>query len=256
LKRLCKSKFETTIKKYGGELVERDYSDMLYILYKDEFIYFKKEWHYRVEDKWIHDDDCCTELRDSIEDLEVFFDAELKKRRDIISEIDNEILNKEEEEQDNENKEIIEQLCNKKREVDLVRKEILQSRKQLRKTGFKNTIMMECRELFIDTNKTLYRYLDEAYHEKSDIEVPEQINVKNCILSPIELFVRYVVTEDTEYKENILSFTSIELVTKYNECMEKHNIHDKGNPISIIRQLNKSNACVNIKYSNICTHVY
>ena len=224
-----------------------------------------------MDDKWIHDNDCFSELRDNIQDLDIFLDAEIKKRREMITSIDNEILDKEEEEQDNENKDIIESLKSKKQEIDNVRQAILHSRKQLRKTSFKNTIMMECKELFLDTNKTLFRYLnidgnnsestsksissnesELKYTSNNESELKstsnneslptiEQLPIKNTIVSPIELFVRYLVTEDQDCKENILSFTSTELVTKYNECMKKHNIHNKGNPISIIKQLNKLN---------------
>ena len=217
------------------------------------FFYYKKGWYYRMDDKWIHDNDCFSELRDNIQDLDIFLDAEIKKRREMITSIDNEILDKEEEEQDNENKDIIESLKSKKQEIDNVRQAILHSRKQLRKTSFKNTIMMECKELFLDTNKTLFRYLNidgndsepksiSSSNDSVPLSTIEQLPIKNTIVSPIELFVRYLVTEDQDCKENILSFTSTELVTKYNECMEKHNIHNFGiNSQSLIIRLKKLN---------------
>jgi hypothetical protein len=110
---------------------------------------------------------------------------------------------------------------------------------------YKNKIIKECTDLFYDKDGIIKRYVTtENVNDDINITSPEINNTsieKQIIESPIELFIRYLVMEDTEYKKDIILLSSVELESKCDEFRKKYNINQKIYHISIIKFFNSQN---------------
>ncbi len=228
----CKQKLIQLLKYNHYELMETDCAELLYILYKDEFSYHNGWYQYDpLQHIWIHVNECI-ELRCCIPSLKPYIDEEIRQFRKDLDKINNDIRDIEEEIKE-EHKETLEELHYKKQELDRKITTLLDARKQFSKTGFKNNIMKECKDVFLDKTVCKSKGKNNITIESYD----ENVNAVSCIsLSPIELFIRYLLLECTE---NIIRLSSNEIVYKFNEFAIKNNISGKSEPISLIRQIKK-----------------
>ena len=194
----CKQKLVQLLKYNGYELMETDCAELLYILYNDEFAYHNGWYQYDpIQHIWIHVNECI-ELRCCIPSLKPYIDEEIRQFRKDLDKINNEIRDLEEQDSTEENKETLEQLLYKKQDMERKINTLIETRKQFSKTGFKNNIMKECKDVFLD--KTVCKVKDDM--------------VNTVSLNIIESFVRYLLEE---YTENIIRLSSNELLYSFNE---------------------------------------
>jgi hypothetical protein len=221
----CKQKLVQLLKYNNYELMETDCAELLYILYNDEFSYHNGWYQYDPEQcLWIHVHECI-ELRCCIPTLKSYIDEEIRQFRKDLDKINNDIRDIEEQDITEENKETLEQLLYKKQDMERKINTLTDTRKQFSKTGFKNNIMKECKDVFL--NKTMCKVKDDM------------VNTVSCIsLNPIKSFVRYLLEE---YTENIIRLSSNELLESFNEFAIKNKIMHDIKIISLIRDIKKLN---------------
>jgi hypothetical protein len=127
----------------------------------------------------------------------------------------------------------------KVKELEEKRTYILTLCDKLEELSYKNKIIKECTDLFYDTDGIIARYV--TLKEVDDIATIKQDNTIQTIQSvnkdsPLLLFVIHLITTDKS-KQNIISLTNDELISKCNTFCKKNNIHIKVNH-TITRQLN------------------
>lgn len=220
---VCKQKLVQLLKYNGYELMETDCAELLYLLYNYEFAYHNGWYQYDPEQHiWVHVNECI-ELRCCIPSLKPYIDEEIRQFRKDLDKINNEIRDIEEQDITEENKETLEQLLYKKQDLERKITTLIDTRKQFSKTGFKNNIMKECKDVFL--NKTICKVKDET------------VNTVSCIsLNPIKSFVRYLLAE---YTEDVILLSSNELLDSFNEFAIKNKISHKINDKSLIIQIKK-----------------
>lgn len=228
-----KEKLISCIFSNRGEVTEYSCAESLYILYKDEFIYYNV-WYKHVDINWITIKNG-NELRKRIPVLKLFIDEEMIEIRTTIRFYEKDLSILEENEEENTDKIVI--VKNNIKKLDLKREYLINAKHQLDKTGFKNNIIIECKDLFLDTNNVIASYLHTKINKK-DIDCV--MDTENKCKSTLELFVQYLITKDKEYKDEIISLTNEELIYKFNAFTDKYNINDKANH-TIVRQLNGLN---------------
>jgi hypothetical protein len=130
------------------ELLEYSCAEVLYLLYKKEFMY-QNGW-YQYKDKWVRMTDCI-ELRRKIPLLKGFIDEVNKKFRSDVIDKENTIRDMEDIDDEKEDKDRIKELKSIIEAIEMKRMYLTNSKRQLDKTSFKNNIITECRDLFIGT---------------------------------------------------------------------------------------------------------
>lgn len=218
---------------HRGELLEYSCAEILYLLYKKEFVY-QKGW-YQYKHKWVRMTDCI-ELRRKIPLLKEFIDEENKKFRSEQTKIENDLRDAEEEERDEEH---IKTLQKHIEGIETKRMYLAHAKRQLDKTSFKNNIITECRDLFLDTtgligNESIYK--DQEDHDEW-ITPGTHIEKE----SPIILFVKHLIADKDYENEDVILLSSKELLTRFNQFIEKNKIVYKVNPISFGMLLKNSN---------------
>jgi len=129
---LCKSIDEK------GQLTSVSCAQSLYLLFKDEFIYCPddKEFYQYHTNRWNKINKEGHELRKKIEELKIPISKEINKIRDKIKEIEDE------KEDENGSKQ--------KKELDKKRGLYIKERNKLEDTPFREKIIKECKDLFLD----------------------------------------------------------------------------------------------------------
>jgi hypothetical protein len=211
-----------------GEYV---FAEALYYLCCDEFTY-NDSWYQYKDNTWTKTKNCM-ELKKKIQCLKGFIIEDnklLRDRRTIVSDL---IRDKEDE--------------NEMDQADTIRMEVktIENKlaiytvvlEKLNTAGFKNAIMSECKELFYDDTIGI-----EKTNDTESINNIDTI-IYNKNSSPIELFVKYLITKDKLFinQEKIL-LSSSELMDKFNIFIKYHNIDYNVNTISL---------CIRLKNLNI-----
>jgi len=149
----------------GFEIFEEDVANVLYILYKDEFLYYNGSWYQLQENIWTQVKDVI-ELRSRIPKLIPFMTEGIKNNRNELEALEKKVRDIEdeedgEEEESKEKTEIILALHKKIKEVESNRTNLIKIRRQLKKSSFKNVTITECKDSFFDTT----RILESLYKE-------------------------------------------------------------------------------------------
>lgn len=221
---------------HRGELLEYSCAEVLYLIYKNEFMY-KNGW-YQYKNKWVCMKDCI-EVRRKIPLLKVFIDEENKKFRSELTEIENNLRDTEEE--DEKDEEHIKALNKSIEGIETKRTYLAHAKKQLDKTSFKNNIITECRDLFLDTIGLINV---EPNHEDTEEWITPGCCTEYTRIeteSPITLFVKHLITDKEYENEEVILLTSKELLIKFNQFIEKNKIVYKVNAISFVMLLKNSN---------------
>lgn len=219
------------------ELLEYSCAEVLYLIYKNEFMY-KNGW-YQYKNKWVCIKDCI-EVRRKIPLLKVFIDEENKKFRSELTEIENNLRDTEEE--DEKDDEHIKALNKSIEGIETKRTYLAHAKKQLDKTSFKNNIITECRDLFLDTIGLInVEHIHEDTEEWITPGTEKTIGMHTEKESPITLFVKHLITDKEYENEEVILLTSKELLIKFNQFIEKNKIVYKVNAISFGMLLKNSN---------------
>ena len=130
----------------NGQLTSYSCAEALYHKYKNEFVYTgngKDGWYQYTNHRWVQIAEGI-ELRKMIPTLRDPITDEIKKIRDQINEVDNDRRDKEEanENADDETK--------RSKDLDKKRGMLLKEKNKLEDTPFKDKILKECKDLFID----------------------------------------------------------------------------------------------------------
>lgn len=214
-------------------------AECLFSLYKDEFIYH--EGWYQYKNKWIRMKEC-VELRRHIPDMKVFMDEEIKKSRLELTKFSNEL--RDAEEYDEKDVEHIKVIKTNIHALETKRTHLLNARNQLDKTAFKNNIIKECRDLFLDTTGIIVRSNEDENNEKCLITPGCTKDIKKEKESPIKLFIKFLVTKDVDFeKEDVILLSSIDILSKFKQFLEINHITYEVNAISFIKRL--KNMCIN-----------
>lgn len=135
-----------SIEKNGGQLTSYACAEALYHKYKNEFVYTgngKDGWYKFENHRWSMIAEGI-ELRKVIPTLREPIEAEIKKCRDRINEVENKRRDKEDADEgaDDESKQV--------KDLDKKRSMWLKERIKLDDTPFKDKILKECKDLFLD----------------------------------------------------------------------------------------------------------
>lgn len=240
-----KNKFSRILKTNNLDLTEYDWAEIMHLLYKDEFFYYD-HWYSGELFEWKIMKNCIDLLR-FIPNLRLFINEEITEKNNTISKIRNERQNIEERPKTDENDRLIEELNGTMKTLEEKVNKLKESKKQLNTTGFKNNIIKECKVLFYD--KTI---LQSIKNMNNEINMSNSQSIDNTTVehnlnkdtthypttstySPLELFIQYLVIEDTEYKEDIILLSSSELLKKSTEFCCKYNINHVFTINSIIK---------------------
>jgi len=213
------------------ELTETDWAEIMYILYKDEFFY-DKHWYTGELFQWTMIPECI-DLIKYIPNLRMYLNEEIKNRNMVISKTNKERMDVEERDKSDENDMIIKELEEVTRTLQEKVDQLLESRKQLGRSGFKNNIIKECKLTFYDKTMlqsvTMSRKKSECnLHNEVEYDhllVNHPINKSKSSYSLLESFIIYIVNEDTEYNDDIILLSSNELLKKSVEFTNKYNIN-------------------------------
>ena len=215
----------------GGKIPNYIIAQALYILYKDEFLYHEG-WYQFIDKKWVRIKEC-TELRGYIPLINKCTEHEVLYYRNQLTEIDNEIRNIEEEipinkEEEDNRTERLQCFIRTKKTIENKRIAFLHSRQLLENTSFKNSIIVECKDIFFDKNGLLRNCL---YDDNNTIPI-EDNNTKLVCNEIDSVFVKNIectfekrITElkwnvsDTTYKRvyeilSDLNFTKSIIISK------------------------------------------
>jgi hypothetical protein len=184
------------LKSISSGLYEEDVAGVMYILYKDEFLYYNGSWYKYKDQYWFPIRDSI-ELRGRIPKLYEFFTEILKSNRTELTEADNKVkdmednMDDEQDENDDEEvqkmkevkkKKILEELQKEVTRIHGIREQILLIRKQLKKISFKNGIMTECKDIFFDT----CGILDTCNIKESKLIVHDSVQNEETIISDLQ----------------------------------------------------------------------
>jgi P4 family phage/plasmid primase-like protien len=135
-----------SVEKNGGQLTSYACAEALYHKYKNDFVYngMGKDGWYKFENHRWNQIAEGIELRKLICTLRDPISEEMKKCRDRISEVEN---NRRDKEESNEN---ADDEMKKVKELDKKRSMWIKEKNKLEDTPFKDKIMKECRDLFLD----------------------------------------------------------------------------------------------------------
>jgi len=115
----------------GYELFEEDVAGFMYIVYKDEFLYYNASW-YQFKERWVRIKDCI-ELRSHIPIFIVCINEEIKTKRSELEMIEKEVRDMEEEEDDTEEqKERVSVLRKRVSDLDKTRTKLIHMRTQIK----------------------------------------------------------------------------------------------------------------------------
>jgi len=218
----CKEKLVYSILATKGELTEYSIAECMFLLYKDEFIYYN-EW-YIISNGTKLKIKNGTELRKRIPILKIVIDEELSRIRVEIKVYEKKLGEIDDVEEKEENTIYIK---NKIKQLDTTRAYFLYAKNILDKTGFKNNVMTECKDLFLST-----------IHEQ--LQVKSYKNTKS--LSPLELFIKYLIMDDIQfYNQEMILLSTYELFIKIENFLYKNNISYDVNVISLGVRLKKLN---------------
>lgn len=163
------------MKLMNTELYEEDVAGVMYMLYKDEFLYYNGSWYKCKDTQWNSIKESI-ELRSRIPKLSTFFDDVLKKNRDELETAENKYRDVEDNmdadpdwEDDEETqtmkeekkKQVLGELRKEINKILAIREKILSIRTKLKKIAYKNGIMSECKDIFYDTLGILDSYVTE-----------------------------------------------------------------------------------------------
>ena len=142
----CRNSLIRSIEKNGGQLTSYACAEALYHKYKNEFVYNgtgKDGWYKFDHHRWSQIAEGI-ELRKLIPTLKDPIMEEMKRCRDKIAEVENERRDKEENDQnvDDENKKV--------KDLDKKRGMWLKEKNKLEDTPFKDKVLKECKDLFLD----------------------------------------------------------------------------------------------------------
>jgi len=235
-KSMSKHNLIRSIALHRGELSEYACAECLYTLYKDEFIYYEG-WYQCKRQKWVRMKDC-VELRRYIPSMKVFMDEENKKLRSEQTILENVI--RDEEDSDEKNEEHIKKIKTNIEALETRRLNIIRAREQLDKTAFKNNIITECRDLFLDT-KGIIAVSNEEEKLEYNMNTP---GFKKEIMneSHIKSFIFFLVMKDIDYiQDEIILIKTSDLLIKFNNFMKNNNIIYNINTISFGKLLKNLN---------------
>ena len=184
----CKEKLLHSIYATKGEITEYSIAECMFLLYKDEFIYYN-EWYIISNGKTVKIKNG-TELRKRIPILKIFIDEEVTRTRVQIKIYEKDLGDIDDVE---EKEEQTIQLKNKIKQLDNTRASLLHAKNILDKTGFKNNVMTECKDLFLQS---------QMIEHNTDI-----LKNKNT-LPPLKLFVLNLISEYNENTNEIISLTT------------------------------------------------
>jgi len=241
----CKQMVLYIIKNKINNLKACHFSQVLYVLYKDEFIYNEQHGWYQWKDgTWNSCSKECITLRSNIIDqLLPFFQMEHRNLYDEISLLKN--LVRDIEEKDIITEEDMETIANHHREIKIIdtkRTTIITMCDKIEEMGFKKKIIAESVDLFLDTEGII----DEYVKSKEQVHVVEEHNKKDknkdIVKSHLNLFVKYLITKDKDYtKQKCIELTSTIFEEKFEAFLMKQKIvyHYTISAIHIIRKLNE-----------------
>jgi len=256
----------------GTELYEEDVAGVMYILYKDEFLYYNGGWYQYKKENWVQIKDAI-ELRSRIPKLSDFFEDSLKSNRKTLTEAENKFrdvedndidLDVDENELDDENTEkrkeikknkLLEELQKEVTRQLAIREKILLIRKQLKKIAFKNGIMTECKDIFFDTVGILescdaHEIYAPIVQEKNILcsttpnckIITKPCTIYNTLSNPIEeQHIKY--TSTIQEPKNSISTNELAIIEKLNS------IHWK--PSTTYKRVNEIIIYCNFKKSSV-----
>jgi hypothetical protein len=178
--------------------------------------------------------------------LKGFIDEENKKFRSEQTQLENDLRDSEEEEKDEEH---IKTLQKNIEGIETKRLYLAHAKRQLDKTSFKNNIITECRDLFLDTTGLIG---NESIHEDQDEWITPGTPTEKE--SPITLFVKHLITDKDYENEQVILLSSKELLAIFNQFIEKNKIVYKVNAISLIikvKNLKLNGITTGIRYRDI-----
>jgi len=218
-----------------GEITEYGCAESIYELCKSEFIYYDI-WYKLVDHtKWIAIKKGI-ELRKRIPLLKQFIDEEMIEIRPRIKVLEKELS--ELEENEDENKDTIIRVKTSIKNLDKKRTYLMNARKIVDKTGFKNNVMVECRDLFFDTEGIITTFMNNISKLQSNNNVVVQ-NTNDSTINHIEL----ISTQEL-------------LVSSTNEQLLVSNPSDIFIEISVNNKLNEINWKNSNKYKRVVTIVH
>jgi hypothetical protein len=238
-------KMSQLIKEKLQRLKPCHFGEVLYLLCKYEYLYDDENgWYQWKEDKWISCTKDCRTLRNSISVIKEMMMTEYRNMyKNDITEFKNNKRDIEDKEHFTvEDEKQIEEYNKKIIELEDKRTYLLTICDTLDEVSYKKKIITECTDLFYDTDGIIKNYLKLHEVVKNNIDIHNKITFDNTNvmkISPLKLFVEYLVTTD-KCKQNIISLTIDELISKCSTFYKKNNIHIKVNH-TITRQLNVLN---------------
>lgn len=218
------------------------FGEVLYLLCKYEYLYDDENgWYQWKEDTWNSCTKECRSLRNSISLIKEMMITEYKNMyQNDISPLQDMIRDiQDKEEISGEDEKGMEEHYKKITELEEKRVYLLTLCEKLDELVYKNKIIKECTDLFYDTDGIIARYVkSQEIVNITPIKQDNTIqkNQSDNTNSPLLLFVIHLVTTD-KCKQNIISLTNDELISKCNTFCKKHNVHIKTNH-TITRQLN------------------
>ena len=215
------------------------FGEVLYLLCKYEYLYDDENgWYQWKEDTWNSCTKDCRSLRNSISLIKEMMMTEYKNMyQNDISPLQDMIRDiQDKEEISSEDEKGMEEHYKKITELEEKRTYLLTLCDKLDELTYKNKIIKECTDLFYDTDGIIARYVKSQ--EIVNIKTIKQDNTIQTVNkdSPLLIFVIHLVTTD-KCKQNIISLTNDELISKCNTFCKKHNVHIKTNH-TLTRQLN------------------
>lgn len=218
------------MKLINSELYEEDVAGVMYMLYKDEFLYYNGSWYKYKDITWTPIKESI-ELRSRIPKLSTFFDDVLKNNRDELETAENKFRDVEDNmdddpdwEDDEETQKLKEEkkkqlLAELRKEVNklfAIREKILSIRIKLKKIAYKNGIMSECKDIFYDTLGILDSYIIKEIGSSLYNNVEHTTLCKCSKINPEIIETKYTIynTESNSEKEPTKSLTNELTITE------------------------------------------
>lgn len=227
----CKEKLLHSIYATKGDITEYSIAECMFLLYKDEFIYYN-EWYLVSNGKKINIKNG-TELRKRIPILKIFIDEEVTRIRVQIR-IYEKDLDKIDDVEEKEEHTI--QLKNKIKQLDNTRTSLLHAKTILDKTGFKNNVMTECKDLFLQSQMIEHNTDNEQVTIESDeiitnsfssmdLAIIEKLNKTDWRVSNTYKRLHKIISDLHFKKVNIISQKVKEYFIRNNVKVEEDKKH-------------------------------
>ena len=211
------------MKLINTELYEEDVAGVMYMLYKDEFLYYNGSWYKCKDTQWNPIKESI-ELRSRIPKLSTFFDDVLNSNREQLTISEKTFRDAEDNLEDEANwdddeetqkmkeekkKQLLAELRKEVNKILAIREKILSIRIKLKKIAFKNGIMTECKDIFYDT----LGILDSCHIKEVTVSFYNNTELCNCTKINKEIIEQKYTIYNTENQitEPITSVNTIDI---------------------------------------------